>query len=447
MVTAQMFSQKIDTWERRYGDDLNEGGKQIIRMNDGNYLINCNIITADYEDMIWVIAVNENGDSLWTKKIGGGGPASFYINDMDCFLDGSFCIAEGVNYQLGQSGHVSMNTSTYEEIWSKAYTNLPSFGVGVNAITCTADSGCVLAGYYQESLESGSGFIEKLDKNGNSVAYHQLESTLHDSIFIPYNRIEALMSRPGMFEEEYVAVGNMQTPDKIYPYIKVFVDSLNLFMENIVSFENLNYLFEGFDVLSNKYVIFGDSKMFDLDRSLRYSTWNIELSPSIHSVKETSDDNFFVGTTTKTYKLNKDADIIWEKDFGSNSLALTDDGGCLAVGSKYNDVWICKFDQDGNYVNINNYVGTVDGYELFQNYPNPFNPETTIKYSLSDNVQVKLSILDVTGKEVAELVNQKQERGNHEVNFNAEMLTSGIYFYKLSIDNKVVGSKSMIFLK
>ncbi|MDD3052430.1 MAG: hypothetical protein PHR06_14990, partial [Candidatus Cloacimonetes bacterium] len=266
MVTAQIFSQKIDTWERRYGDELSEKGKKIIRTTDSNYLISCNVYTTEEKDMIWLIAIDQNGDSLWTRKIGGG-YENFYLNDLDTISDGNLYFAYGKDSGsgLGQLAYVSKKSPNIEEIWTKEYWNMPSLGIFASAVTGTADSGCVVTGIITESFDSSIGFLEKFDKDGNSVAYHQLESTLHDSIFIPYNRIEALMSRPGMFEEEYVAVGNMQTPDKIYPYIKVFVDSLNLFMENIVSFENLNYLFEGFDVLSNKYVIFGDSKMFDLD--------------------------------------------------------------------------------------------------------------------------------------------------------------------------------------
>ncbi|MBN2858180.1 MAG: thiol protease/hemagglutinin PrtT [Candidatus Delongbacteria bacterium] len=84
---------------------------------------------------------------------------------------------------------------------------------------------------------------------------------------------------------------------------------------------------------------------------------------------------------------------------------------------------------------------------LHQNYPNPFNPETTIMYSLSADADVRLAVYDIAGREVAELVSVRQARGNHSVNFNAENLTSGIYFYRLSVDGKAVQSKKMMILK
>lgn len=70
-------------------------------------------------------------------------------------------------------------------------------------------------------------------------------------------------------------------------------------------------------------------------------------------------------------------------------------------------------------------------YNLEQNYPNPFNPTTTIKYSIPVSTQVSLKIFDITGSEVATLVNEYQEAGTFLVEFDASKLTSGIYFYQI----------------
>ncbi len=75
-----------------------------------------------------------------------------------------------------------------------------------------------------------------------------------------------------------------------------------------------------------------------------------------------------------------------------------------------------------------------DRISLHQNYPNPFNPSTKIRFditsgSLSD--AVKLAVYDITGREVAVLVNQQLSAGSYEYTFNAKGLTSGIYFFRL----------------
>ncbi len=82
-----------------------------------------------------------------------------------------------------------------------------------------------------------------------------------------------------------------------------------------------------------------------------------------------------------------------------------------------------------NEVNVSRSV--VYKYELSQNYPNPFNPSTTIKYSVAKPGLVTLKVFDVLGREVTSLVNEVKAAGNYEINFNAQKLSSGIYFYTL----------------
>jgi len=93
----------------------------------------------------------------------------------------------------------------------------------------------------------------------------------------------------------------------------------------------------------------------------------------------------------------------------------------------------------------------VKDFNLFQNYPNPFNPETTIGYELVDDNFVKLSVFDMLGRNVAELVSAAQEAGRYKVRFNASGLAGGVYFYKISIGSQEgsVNSevKKMILLK
>ncbi len=93
-------------------------------------------------------------------------------------------------------------------------------------------------------------------------------------------------------------------------------------------------------------------------------------------------------------------------------------------------------------------------YKLYQNYPNPFNPRTIISYELSRGVgtgqvmsYVVLSIYDITGKKVIDLVNQKQSAGSYQVDFSGNGLSSGVYFYRLVTDGDVIDTKKMILLK
>jgi hypothetical protein len=88
----------------------------------------------------------------------------------------------------------------------------------------------------------------------------------------------------------------------------------------------------------------------------------------------------------------------------------------------------------------------VKTFTLLQNYPNPFNPVTTILYSLEKLSDVKISVYDPLGHEVAILVNGIKPAGTNKVHFDGSNLSSGIYFYKLQSLGKVI-SKKMVLIK
>jgi len=77
----------------------------------------------------------------------------------------------------------------------------------------------------------------------------------------------------------------------------------------------------------------------------------------------------------------------------------------------------------------------IESYNLSQNYPNPFNPSTKINYKIEEPGLVQLKVYNVLGVEVATLVNAQQNSGNYTADFNAAKLSSGVYFYSLSVNN------------
>jgi len=101
-------------------------------------------------------------------------------------------------------------------------------------------------------------------------------------------------------------------------------------------------------------------------------------------------------------------------------------------------------------IGINNNE-TPPEFKLYQNYPNPFNPATKIMFSIPSDVKrktsnVKLIIYDITGKEVATLVNEQLQPGSYEVVFDAGKLSSGIYFYRINADI-YTNTKRMLLIK
>lgn len=104
-----------------------------------------------------------------------------------------------------------------------------------------------------------------------------------------------------------------------------------------------------------------------------------------------------------------------------------------------------KFSTGGTLTSVEDDVLPAE-FELSQNYPNPFNPSTAITYSLPEGTNVRLSVYNILGSEVAVLVDGFKPAGTHNVNFNASELSSGVYFYRIDAgQNSSV--KKMILMK
>ncbi len=116
----------------------------------------------------------------------------------------------------------------------------------------------------------------------------------------------------------------------------------------------------------------------------------------------------------------------------------------VIAGTHGRGVWTRDaISDDPNAVNNN---GIPVKYALYQNYPNPFNPSTTIKFELPVSDIVKITVYDIIGREISIIVNAKMEAGTHEIKFDASLLTSGVYFYRLET-SRMIDVKKMILLK
>lgn len=116
------------------------------------------------------------------------------------------------------------------------------------------------------------------------------------------------------------------------------------------------------------------------------------------------------------------------------------------------ELYICSF--DGNIYRINPSVTSSleeDDFlpskiRLNQNYPNPFNPGTVISFSLPESSEVSLTVYNVVGQKVVDLVNRRLSAGEHSVNFDASNLSSGVYIYVLKTNSATL-TRSMALMK
>ena len=131
------------------------------------------------------------------------------------------------------------------------------------------------------------------------------------------------------------------------------------------------------------------------------------------------------------------------------SIALDGAGNVYVTGwsygsGTYEDYCTIKYSQGVGIKKISTEIPSL--FSLSQNYPNPFNPITKIRFDLPKNVNVKLTIYDMLGREVETIVNEQLNAGSYEVNWDGTKYTSGVYYYRLNA-GEFVETKKMILVK
>lgn len=101
-----------------------------------------------------------------------------------------------------------------------------------------------------------------------------------------------------------------------------------------------------------------------------------------------------------------------------------------------------------NSASVNNELvtGLPEKFDLKPNYPNPFNPSTQIAFDLPESADVRLTVFDVLGRQVATLINQPMKAGTHTVSFDAQRLASGVYIYRLEAGSFTM-TRNMMLIK
>ena len=172
-----------------------------------------------------------------------------------------------------------------------------------------------------------------------------------------------------------------------------------------------------------------DTDSFDVNREIMI---NIKKWPSGDSLINISnspadDKNPFV-TVLNTHDSCK-VGIIWEREQGGKT-----------------DIWWAKAPFKLIYGNVTDRKNTSQTFALRQNYPNPFNSKTIISYELGKSAFVNLSIYNVNGQVIETLVNGYVKSGVHSIEWTANNVSSGLYFYKISSGN-IIKIKKCLLIK
>ena len=350
-----------------------------------------------------VIKLDENGDSLWTKRYGG--QYHDYSETIIETFNGNYLIS-GYKTQSYETGDVDawllLLDSNGDSLWSNTYSSLEGGGNDkAYSVVQVGDGSFVFCGLYNDYP-----FVAKTEY------------------------AEPIVVDPCELGVVYVSEGHNSGDPEDYIEIYNLGDS--------------DCSLEGFQL--------------DDDEELQDFTFGeviIQASGYWVGYKD-SEDSFTSG-------LSSNGDIIVFADSDNNSLIVT-----LEPSQEFDGVQLSQsFDSNGLgcYTNptpgqenaecitlsTSSDISIPNQFTLHQNYPNPFNPITTLKYDLPEDSFVDITVYDMLGNVVNNLINKNQNSGSKSVQWNAtnnqgESVSAGVYLYKIQA-GEFSQTKKMILLK
>jgi len=434
-----------------------------------NINLNEHVVTVKY---------NSNGKLQWAKEYYNyGGSTS---SDLDLTLD-----RRGNPILAGIVGLVIKYDSNGDTLWTRRFNQLSGGSTG--NIVHTDDNCNIYTGgtYYPDSIHAFA-LIVKYDSSGDIKWY---STTFNDTLH--KQDVATSMAIDGS--------GNVYTAGLYEPPTGYFDNSLLKVSSNgIIQWSSVyrgiggndecGYTPAGVSVTTDGSAIYyttyaanGTGGGCNDIIILKYgqvgdSLWIRRCSGTTHCYNQPADlkldrfndvyvtgliNNITTGNDYGTVKYSPDGTEQWLATY-TGSYATSDDGatslcidtslslyvtGHSSNASNHNnfDAVTIRYSQPiGIIPNINRMAET---FILNQNYPNPFNPLTLIAYSVPRKSNVRVSIYDIAGQLVKTLVNTEQNSGNYSVTYDADDLSSGVYFYSMFANNSLVGTRKMILIK
>jgi hypothetical protein len=342
------------------------------------------------------------------------------------------------------------NNNSYAFAWSEGSNNINRF-VKSNNLTIVN-----IANTYGKYLQVGNfANFNSMRLNSFKTSTTPYSFQLSNVFNNDQNEEELYADRSGLIVQDttsfYFAFGNINVNDEMVGFIEI-PDSIT-----IDNKDNLNtYLIsEPFNLTDNANFIYGIQ--FGVTDSISAALTLNEGKSVQFTVQLIDDQTNEVISTLDDIVFNSGNIIPYESiayqvntsGIGNRTcrLKLTADdnlGFDYSLVDSYNsETTLSKKSFVAKFLNGNENVGS---YTLAQNFPNPFNPTTSIHYQLPEDGLVTLRIYDILGSVVKTLVNEEKLAGKYEINFNASSLASGVYIYRLNV-NDFVDVKKMILLK
>jgi hypothetical protein len=178
-------------------------------------------------------------------------------------------------------------------------------------------------------------------------------------------------------------------------------------------------------------------------QQIQNGAWTSYSGQDNNSLVAYNPNSVFVNPSNNNLRLLQNSPAV-DNGTGSGAPDIDFEGNPRPSGGGY-DIGAYEY-QNGMGIKNNSPDSNIKKYFLFQNHPNPFNPNTITKYQIPELSFVILKVFDLMGNEIATLVEEEKPVGKYEVNWYAENLASGVYFYQL-VAGDFKQTKKMLLLR
>lgn len=456
-------------WTRRYDGALHDLDiTRDMKLDDsGNvYITGFSWEGTPLGGQNWVtIKYSSNGDFRWKQTLDWSGhidqPFSLTLdNQRNVYVAGEgFTGPQNYNDDI----ILAKYSNNGEVIWIRSYgnsTQLPDWGYSV----VTDDSDNVYVSGYSPSI-----ITIKYDSAGNQKWISLFPRLSGEYTVYLYSKIDRqnniiVNGRYDTYSNnitlKYDCNGNLLWSSPFYGQggvlnvvNAIYIDSSS----NIYLAGRTQTISNWHDALTVKYAPNGDTLW------VRYYDDGIGQHDEARDITGDQNGNVYLtGYTWRdsddylTLKYNSNGNLIFSKKYSlsgnnaSKGISIDQYNNIFITGSRdvtqsLSTIITIKYSQPTSVHSLNNFNSK--SFTLNQNFPNPFNSETIINYHCPENSNIKIKIYDILGRGICKLVDMKHDAGNYEIKFDASNYPGGIYFYSLFVNNKLVETKRMLFLK
>jgi uncharacterized delta-60 repeat protein len=471
-VTAGAQPNPDTLWTRTYGGSSSAWAWCVQQTTDGGFVVAGRTYSfGAWSGDIYLVKADSQGDTLWSRTYGGSsGDWAYSVQET---TDGGYIVA-GYATSTGANGEdfYFVKTNNHgDTLWTRSY------GGGNNdeaySVQQTADEGYISAGWtYSFGAGDSDFYLVKLNSQGN---------ILWTRTYGGYSADNA-RSVQQTSDEGYILAGNTWSfgagNDDFY-LVKTNSQGDTLWTRTYggSSWDHATSVRQTFD---GGYIIAGSTQSFgagyddfylvktdDQGDTLWTRSYGGDLFDYAYSVQQTADGGYVVAGYSCSFgtfdydfylvKTNSQGDTLWTRRYGGSDdddafcVQQTTDGGYVIGGHTYasnegiNKFYVVKTgpeSQGSEQIEMS----TPEQYAVYPNFPNPFNASTQIVYELPKTGRVSLSVFNLLGEEVTNLVAGVQAGGRHSVVFDGSGLASGVYLYRLQA-NGFVQARKMVLMK